>query len=267
MTEAAPSESEAPAFFEEHGWIVLRGVLDGALLDEVVGAFDRTMSPWLATAPAPPGERQIWQLPGVGRHLPALLAHFRGELGARVAALLGARRLQLLQDTLIYKPARLGSAVELHQDTTYTGFLDPPRSASVRLSLSGEARADGCLWVVDGSHRWGVQGGYAAFTDRLQEVSRDGLPEELRERIDAARRPVELGPGDVSVHGGLVFHGSFETTGESARKTIVTHVFDGACRLMPERVPESARAYFETDDDGHLLPESFPILYDDGGAA
>jgi ectoine hydroxylase-related dioxygenase (phytanoyl-CoA dioxygenase family) len=254
------------AFFEEHGWIVLRGVLDGARLEALIASFDDALAPWLGgAAGGPSGARQLWQLPAASRDRPELLAPLRDELGARVAALMGAERLQLLQDTLILKPPRTGAAVELHQDCTYTGFLDPPHTLSVRLSLLGETTADGCLWVVDGSHRWGVQGGYAAFTDRLRGVALDGLPEELRARLESSRQPIELGPGEVSVHHGFTFHGSYENLGERPRKTIVAHVFDGACRLARERLPETAQAYFETDADGHLIGAGFPLLWRGAG--
>ena len=42
----------------------------------------------------------------------------------------------------------------------------------------------------------------------------------------------------------------------------VTHIFDGACRLAPERLPYGAIQYFATDADGGLSPASFPVLFD-----
>ena len=238
---------------------MIRGVLRGQQLDAVERAFDAILAPYQAHAAA---SQRIWQLPGAGRYDPGLLAHLFGELGAAVAGLLGARRLQLLQDTLIVKPPHVGAPVDLHQDYTYTGFIDPPRSGSVRLALRPEGVEDGCLYVVDGSHGWGIRGDFAPFTDQLQTVDPNTLSDEMRARIEAARRPIELEAGDVSVHHCLAFHGSFENTGPSTRKTIVAHVFDGACRLLPERLPEAARSYFETDADGRLNSETFPVLHE-----
>jgi hypothetical protein len=247
------------AHFEEHGWVVIPGALSARQLESVERAFDTVLAPYQAYADA--GQR-IWQLPGAGRYQPELLAHLFGELGGAVADLLGAARLQLLQDTLIVKPPRVGASVDVHQDYTYTGFIDPPRSGSIRLALRREGVEDGCLYVVDGSHGWGIRGDYAAFRDQLRSFDPHTLSEEMRVRLVEARRPIVLEPGDVSVHHCLAFHGSFENTGESARKTIVAHVFDGSCRLVRERLPEAARSYFETDAEGRLTGEAFPVLHE-----
>jgi hypothetical protein len=255
------SETDATrkAHFEEHGWVVIRAALRGRQLDAVEHAFDAVLAPYQAQAAA---GRRIWQLPGAGRYHAGLTAHLFGELGAIVADLLGASRLQLLQDALIVKPPHIGAPVELHQDYTYTGFIDPPRSGSVRLALRPEGVEDGCLYVVDGSHGWGIRGDYAPFTAQLQTVDPTTLSGEMRARIEGARLPVELEAGDVSVHHCLAFHGSFENRGARTRKTIVAHVFDGSCRLLSERLPEAARSYFETDADGRLSGETFPVLHE-----
>jgi ectoine hydroxylase-related dioxygenase (phytanoyl-CoA dioxygenase family) len=254
-----PLDPALRAHFEDHGWAVLRGVLRGEQIEAAEQAFDAILAPCQQQAAA--GQR-IWQLPGAGRYHAALLAHLFGELGAIVADLLDANRLQLLQDTLIVKPPRVGASVDLHQDYTYTGFIDPPRSGSVRLALRPERVEDGCLYVVRGSHRWGVRGGYAAFTDRIQTVDPKTLSDEMRAAMEAGREPVELEAGDVSVHHCLTFHGSFENTGTSTRKTIVAHVFDGSCRLLPERLPAAAVSHFRTDAAGRLSAETFPVLYE-----
>jgi hypothetical protein len=39
-------------------------------------------------------------------------------------------RVQLLQDSLLNKPARAGASVDWHQDLTYVGFLTPPRTVA-----------------------------------------------------------------------------------------------------------------------------------------
>ena len=256
MSEAAEARK---THFEEHGWVVIRGALQGLRLDAVKSAFDAVLAPYQAYQAA---GRRIWQLPGVGRYHPDLVAHLFGELGGIVADLLGAARLQLLQDTLIVKPPRIGAPVDLHQDYTYTGFIDPPRSGSVRLALQPERVENGCLYVVDGSHRWGIRGDYAAFSGQLQNLDQKTLSEEMRSRLADARRPIELEPGDVSVHHCLAFHGSFENTGAGARQTIVAHVFDGSCRLVRERLPEAALSYFEMDAEGRLTGETFPVLHE-----
>lgn len=243
---------------------MLRGVVCAEPLVRITDAFNGVTQPFADRGDAPSDERgkSIWQVPGMCRQDEALLAHIHSTLGEFVAELLGARHIQLLQDTLIVKPARVGAAIELHQDYTHTGFLEPPNSVSIRLSLTASSVERGCMYVIDRSHLWGLQGSMSLFSDRLQQGVAERLPARLRARVDTDRIPLELGPGDVSIHHCLTYHGSFENTGDTAQKTIVTHVFDGACTLTPERLPAGAARLFDTDADGHLTAASFPVLFE-----
>jgi phytanoyl-CoA hydroxylase len=256
--------SEQRTFFEEHGWVVLRAVVSAAPLIRMTEAFDRVLGPHIerASTPSDGQGKSIWQVPGMCRQDAALLAHFHDGLGESVADLLGADSIQLLQDTFIVKPARIGAPIELHQDYTYTAYLAPPNAVSVRLSLTASTVQRGCMYVIDRSHRWGLQGEMSVFSERLQQGVAERLPDRFRERVVADRVPLELAAGDVSIHHCLTCHGSFENTSGTTLKTIVTHVFDGACRLAPDRLPDGAIRYFETEADGRLSPASFPVLFD-----
>ena len=56
----------------------------------------------------------------------------------------------------------------MHQDYTYTGFLDPPNAVSVRVSLTASSVETGCMYVIDRSHRWGLLGELSVFSHELQ---------------------------------------------------------------------------------------------------
>ena len=118
------------------------------------------------------------------------------------------------------------------------------------------------MYVIDRSHRWGLNGGLAVFSDQLQPGVADQLPARLRARIVKDRVSLELAPGDVSIHHCLTLHGSFENTSDRTQRTIVTHIIDGACRLVPDRLPGHAAHYFDTNATGHLNPSSFPVLFE-----
>lgn len=252
------------AFFKDHGWLVLRAVVSAGSLIPVTKAFDR-----LTQLPGSDPEvlcneqgKSIWQVPCVCAHSNVLLEHIHHGLGAFVAHLLDARRIQLLQDTLIVKPAKVGAAVELHQDYAHIGFLEPPNAVSIRLSLTDSTMEHGCLYVIDRSHHWGLQGKLLIFSEGLQQGIAEQLPKELRACVTEDRIPLQLSPGDVSIHHCLTYHGSFENTGDAPVKTIVTHVFDGNCQLVPDRLPSNALRFFNTDSEGHLSTTSFPVLFD-----
>jgi phytanoyl-CoA hydroxylase len=256
--------SEQRRFFDRHGWLVLRGVVSAESLTRITGTIDRLLEArgdW-GSAPSDNHGKSIWQVPGLCCQNDGLLAHVRHDLGALATDLLRADRIQLLQDTLIVKPPRVGASVELHQDYTYIGFLEPPNAISVRLSLTQSTVDTGCMYVIDRSHRWGLNGRLALFSDQLQQGVAKRLPAPLRARIVKDRIPLELAPGDVSIHHCLTHHGSFENTSDTIQRTIVTHIIDGACRLLPHRLPGHAIHYFDTNANGHLSPTSFPVLFE-----
>jgi ectoine hydroxylase-related dioxygenase (phytanoyl-CoA dioxygenase family) len=152
-----------------------------------------------------------------------------------------------------------GGRVEWHQDYTYTGYLDPPSSLSVRLALSECSLATGCLQVLDGSHRWGRSPPTRALTE---ERVVDLLPPEFGARIAESTRALEIEPGDLTLHHCMTWHCSVENLSERPRKTIIAHLFDADSRLVRERLPADA-AQFSTDAEGRLCGEAFPLLYDE----
>jgi ectoine hydroxylase-related dioxygenase (phytanoyl-CoA dioxygenase family) len=247
------------AFFDEHGWLVVRGALDAGELSALVKSFDQVF-PELLFAHAQAG--QVWQVLGAARQHPSVekwLHH--PALARRAAALLGATRVQLLQDTFLCKPPKKGGIVDWHQDYVYTGYLDPPRSASVRLALTACTAESGCLQVVDGSHRWGWQARPSLFNDDRVRSTLDQLPPELREKVAPDTRTLELQPGDLTVHHCLTLHSSLPNGSAQPRKTIIAHLFDGDCRLKRERLPPGAETHFVTDGDDHFAASAFPVLF------
>ena len=243
---------------------MLRGVVSPEGVVRLTAIIDRLLEARGdgGTVPSDSRGRSIWQIPGLCRQDDELLAHLRHDVGALVTDLLRADRIQLLQDTLIVKPPRVGAPVELHQDYTYIGFLEPPNAISVRLSLTPSTVDTGCMYVIDRSHRWGLNGELALFCHQLRPGASERLPARLRARLVEDRIPLELAPGDVSIHHCLTHHGSFENTSETLQRTIVTHIVDGACRLLPDRLPDHAIQHFDTSANGHLSPASFPVLFE-----
>ena len=175
--------------------------------------------------------------------------------------LLGAPSVRLLQDALLLKHPSAEGSIALHQDYTYTGFLDPPSIASVGLALNDASAESGCLHVVDGSHTWGLVGGFRIFAGELQKDIGPLLSPAQRESVDRKRIPLEVLAGDVTIHHCLTLHGSDDNRSRRPRKTIVTHLFSGDCRLVRDRLPRANQHQFSTDDQGHLTASAFPKLY------
>ncbi len=241
------------AFFAEHGYVIVRGALDSSRVVELESALDSIR----AGLPEPePGA--IWEAAGLSRAHPVLAEHARdARIGALVAELLDSDGVQLLQDTALVKPARVGGSVAWHRDHTYTGYLTPARLVSVRLALGPCTRASGCLEVIDGSHLHGATGELRAFTEGgVVELAEDRA-HEWHDRVVA----LELAPGDLSLHHCLTLHRSGCNTSPHTRKTLVTRLFDASSTLLADQLPEAARGQFPTRDGAHLDPAVFPLVF------
>jgi ectoine hydroxylase-related dioxygenase (phytanoyl-CoA dioxygenase family) len=255
----APLSDDDRRFFAEHGWLVVRGVVPVARLAEVEAALDAVIP---ATHYVAWGERMV-EVAGISRAAAAIAALVRDpDLAALAGAVLGADRVQLLQDTALVKPVGNPAVLAWHQDYSYLTYLDRPAVVTARVALTPCTVASGCMRVLDGSHRWGLHGDDLAFKRDEVADTLGALPAALRDRAGASERVLELAPGDVSLHGCLTFHGSQPNTSASARKTIAVRFMDGACKLLPDRLPSpELRAIFATDEDGHLTGEWFPELW------
>jgi ectoine hydroxylase-related dioxygenase (phytanoyl-CoA dioxygenase family) len=251
---------EPDPFFAEHGWQVVRGAVGAEVLAELLATFDRIFPPSLHAQPA---ERTpMVESVAPSRAYPAIARYATdAAVAGHVARALGCRRVQLLQETLLLKLPRNGGRIEWHQDHTYTGFLEPAATVSVRLALTDCLVDNGCLRVVDGSHRWGFFGETRALSAPSIADALGLLPAALGDRAREAARPVELRAGDLSLHHCLTFHGSLENTSALPRKTLVVRFCDADCKVVPARLPAALAQYFPTDGEGHLSPAAFPIVY------
>jgi len=236
---------EAQTFFATHGWCVLRGVIPEAELAPVRAASEALM-PDVAVPRADVGVPLVLR-PSLRDSTLArwLAAPLPFALAARV---LGAPGVQLLQDALLVKLPHAQHSLAWHQDASYFSYLDPLDVVSVRLALGEESVATGCLHVIDGSHLQHRPTGPAFATARVEDVSLQGLGEPV---------PIELQPGDVSLHHCRTLHASFNNRGAVARRTLVAHVASSHCRVVPGRLPAEIAQWFPTDAAGALAGHTF----------
>lgn len=123
-------------------------------------------------------------------------------------------------DLLIYgveffiKEPHTKHKVSMHQDLTYWGLGAIDGLVTMWLALSPATRASGCMEFVQGSHRNPILPHDDTFAEdnllsRGQEVRVDVAPED--------RVPIELMPGEISLHHGLTIHGSGPNTSDDRR--------------------------------------------------
>jgi phytanoyl-CoA hydroxylase len=246
-------------FFEEHGWLIVRSAVAPARLAELEAALDALVP---EASYAAWGGRVV-EVAGISRGSPAIASAVHDPEIARLAAhALGARRVQLLQDTALVKPVAVPARVEWHQDYSYLAYLDRPSVVTARVALTRCSLESGCMRVLDASHTWGLHGDNLAFRRDSVEDALGVLPPELRDRARSAEVPLELAPGDISFHHCLTFHGSEENRSARPRKTLAVRIMDAECRLVPSRLPSAEMApYFPTDASGSLTGPAFPVLW------
>lgn len=249
---------ELDASFETHGWLVLRRVVPADRLEALNTAFDRLMAPWVERAAN--NGTGVLLVPGACPEDHPLLRHLYDGVAQVAGRVLRARRIRLLQEALLLKPPAHNGTVPVHQDYTYTGYLDPPAMVSIGLALTDASIEHGCLYVVDGSHKWGLIGALATAAHQLRAGVDDVLSPTQQRQLDSATLPLEVRAGDVTIHHCLTLHGSYGNTSRQPRKTVVAHVFDGECTVVRSRLPPHASDRFATDDQGRL-GSAFRTLY------
>ena len=129
------------------------------------------------------------------------------------------------------------------------------------LTITDASAESGCLHVIDGSHTWGLLGGFRIFASGLEQDVRSLLSPMQHEALEQKRIPLAVRAGDVTIHHCLTLHGSDDNRSRNPRKTVVTHLFSSACRLVRDRVPARYLQHFTTDDDGYLAEPGFPTLF------
>ncbi|MDH4149469.1 MAG: phytanoyl-CoA dioxygenase family protein [Betaproteobacteria bacterium] len=147
-----------------------------------------------------------------------------------------------------------GGFVSWHQDVTYWGIDVFENILTAWIALSPATRENGVMKVIPGTHRSIVPHRESAASNMLlrgQEVSVD---------VDESKAVyMELKAGEMSLHHGLMFHGSEDNRSNERRVGF-------AVRYIPTRVKpldglprDSAMLVRGTDQYGHFDLEPDPI--------
>ncbi len=154
-------------------------------------------------------------------------AHVVMPMAARIAT--DPRVLDVVEgilgpDILVYaaeffiKEPRTRQIVSMHQDLTYWGLGATEQLVTAWVALSPSTPASGCMDFVRGSHKNPILPHEDTYhpdnlLSRGQEVRVDVAPED--------RVPIEIHPGQMSLHHGLTIHGSGPNTSNDRRIALV----------------------------------------------
>jgi non-heme Fe2+,alpha-ketoglutarate-dependent halogenase len=142
-----------------------------------------------------------------------------------VASLIGDDLL-VRGSLMLYKPPQSAKVVPWHQDSVYSGWhLSPSASAWIALSPSHEA--SGCMRVIVGSHRLGVQ----PHEERPGPAVLLRRGETIAAQVDeSCARSLVLEPGQLSLHHCNVIHGSGPNTTDEPRIGFIVRFVTSAHR-------------------------------------
>jgi phytanoyl-CoA hydroxylase len=132
-----------------------------------------------------------------------------------VCDLLGPQIDVFLSQFIFKNPGAYGQP--WHQDSYYFPF-EPDRQVGVWLAVTEATRANGCLWVLPGSHREPV---HEHVPDRRPD-SQYGYVEIVDHDMSGAV-PVLMDPGDLLVFDSHLMHRSTDNESDGIRAAMVYH--------------------------------------------
>ena len=149
------------------------------------------------------------------------------RLAEIAALLLGADRVLLWQDQLLYKPpgGPTETTIGWHQDwASWDTVASHGAFVTAWVAFDDVDDANGAMQMIPGSHTWGlVEGGSNFFgTDR------DAQLDTLGEGRVAQPKSIVMSAGQVSFHHPLTFHGSGPNTSNRLRRSLAIHFVDAS---------------------------------------
>ena len=144
----------------------------------------------------------------IGQH-PAMLDVVEGILGPDV---------MIYSVKFFIKETSSPHIVTMHQDLTYWGLGETSGMVTAWLALSPATPQSGCMDFVKGSHKQPIQPHHDSFDEnnllsRGQEIAVDVADED--------KTPIEIHPGQISLHHGLTIHGSGPNVSDDRRIAVV----------------------------------------------
>ncbi|MEV0398435.1 phytanoyl-CoA dioxygenase family protein [Actinoallomurus sp. NPDC050550] len=216
------TEEEA-RFFRENGWVRLPGLVARDFVERLRRrALDR-----LAARRGTPGTGFVDQAFGQDRDIAehdedfGALATSPALARGAVRLLTGVERVRLqITNLLVKEPGEHGQTV-YHQDFPWMP-MDTSAMLTVWLALADVPADMGSLRFFTGSHRYGTLG--RSFV----REGDDALTRHPWLRDLELSPPLDLAPGDATVHSALTIHGAPQNRRDAPRLSFTATYFDAA---------------------------------------
>ncbi len=127
----------------------------------------------------------------------------------------------LIQSMFIFKHAKIGGVVDVHQDSTFL-YTEPDSCIGYWFALEDAAIENGCLWAKPGGHRTTLRSRFKRKPEGGTEMEvLDNTPFSLEGMV-----PLEVKKGTCIVLHGLLPHYSLPNTSGKARPAYSIHTID-----------------------------------------
>ncbi len=212
-----PTTDELDQFHRE-GYFITDPVLDHDLLDQIGADFERLRAEQ-DSALRGAGERSGISLEGRNfiRDIHAL-SEAGGQLAlsrdlAELAGSLLGPDVRLYWNQAVTKAPRTGGSFSWHQDSGYVP-IEPLEYLTLWIPLEDARVANGTIWLIPGSHHWGLQ----------EHRVDDDTGDKVGYRGDAEGIPCRIRKGAFAVFSSLCLHRSGpNTTGNPRRAYVVQY--------------------------------------------
>ena len=147
----------------------------------------------------------------------------------KLAEELGLDAYVLIQSMMIFKHARIGGKVDIHQDASFL-YTEPTSCIGFWFALEDATIENGCLWAKPGGHKTPLRDWFKRKNGGGTEmISLHDAPYEPAEMI-----PLEVKKGSCIVLDGLLPHFSMPNTSGRSRQAYSIHTIDKTCRYPEE---------------------------------
>jgi phytanoyl-CoA hydroxylase len=178
--------------------------------------------------------------------------------------------LQVWSDQVMYKPPNRGGTINWHQDAPYFPAISPSLALTAWVSLDDADVETGCMWMVPGSYRWGVQEkhlwAYKPSQIEVADFERLEAPEGLPEvfTVWPGARPCPTRSGEVHFHHSLTWHASPANRSSRTRRGYAIHYMPDGVTFNGTSDPRIELAGISTPGTPMRAadPSWFPIVYD-----
>jgi len=199
--------------FHEQGYFLTPPAFDQAQLDQAAAEFHRLWQLHIRSTEAEGSPQQAW----IARNRAFIgQAHTRSRVLAEMChapiyreACLGliGPDADLYYNQVVIKSPQLGAHFGWHQDSGYT-VTTPLQYVTCWTAISRTTIANGCIWIIPGSHHRGL----LPHRHNQRDDSHDAVFED-----ESGAIPVEMATGQVAVFSSLLLHRSGPNTSQENR--------------------------------------------------